>query len=265
MAKHRYRPLDRTVGYTVLEISTHTDDLYCWTDDPQQQRQVLEQAQNAGITYLPMRQGRQIVGLVQRDAMTIDKVIPITADWLIAADTPILHLIELFAQNPDRVFLVLQSSQIVGLVAPADLNKVPARASLYLLTAQFESELAQLVRRELCEDEAELAKLLSDRRIQMLHDEHDKTRKGNLELNLFYHLYLADLFTIISKHPRLRDLLGFRSRYHADSRLDFTDLRDRVSHLTGMLITSRSELEKINLACETMTQLSYTMNKLNDY
>lgn len=263
MAKNSYRPLDRTIGYSVLEIATSRNELYSWTDDPDQQQLVLQQAKDADITHLPVKQGDQITGLVRRNGLKVSEPIPLTADWLIAADTPILHLIELFAAKMDRVFLVLQSSEVVGLVAPADLNKVPARASIYLLTAQFEAELINLVRTQLGEDEEELEKLLTNDRVKKLREDHDKAEKGDVNLSLFYHLYLSDLFTIVSKHGRLRTLLGFTSRSQVDKCLNFTDLRDRVSHLTGMLLTSRDELENINTACDTMIELSHKIGNLN--
>lgn len=263
MAKNQYRRLERTIGYSVFEITTPRDDLFFWTDDPIKQNQILQQAKEDDVTYLPVKQGEQIIGLVKRVELAVGETIPLTADWLIAADTPILHLIELFAEKPDRIFLVLQSSKIIGLVAPADLNKVPARASIYLLTAQFEDALARLVRAELNENETELEKLLSGDRIQTLRDEHAQTQKGDLTLSLFYHLYLADLFTIVAKHQDLRKRLGLRSRNHADCELDFADLRNRVSHLTGLLLTSRDDLQTINDVCSKIIRLSDTMNNPN--
>ncbi len=240
---------------------THVDHLYFWPEEGDQQVEVLQRAMDDAVTYLPVRRESQIAGLVRRDGLTISDTIPLTADWLIAADTPILHLIELFAEKSDRVFLVLQSSKIIGLVAPADLNKVPARASIYLLTAQFEAELAQLVRDMLQEDEAILEQYLSADNIKKIRDEHTKAKAGDLGLSLYYFLYLADLMTIAARHEGLRQHLGLRSRSHADSEFDFADLRNRVSHLTGLLLTSRDELQLINAACSKIIRLSSMMNK----
>lgn len=221
---------------------------------------MLQRAKEDAVTYLPVKREGQISGLVRRDELSVSEVIPLTADWLIAADTPILHLIELFAETSDRVYLVLQSSKIIGLVAPADLNKVPARASIYLLTAQFEAELAVLVRSTLQEDETLLEGLLSAENINKLRDEHTKAKASDLGLSLYYYLYLADLMTIVSKHEALRKRLGLRSRSHADTELDFAELRNRVSHLTGLLLTSRDELETINSACSKIIRLSDMIN-----
>lgn len=256
------KPLARTIGYTVREIATPIEDLRFWTDDRDAQTNVAaaQGDKQEAFTYLPVEQDGKITGLVRYAAPGVSEFIPLSADWLIAADTPILHLIELFAEAPDRIYLVLQSSKIVGLVAPADLNKVPARASIYLLTAQFEAELAQLIRNTLHEDEAELEALLTADVLQKLRDEQTKTNVTDLGLNLFYYLYLADLMTIVAKHPELRAIFGFRSRSEADRALDFADLRNRVSHLTGLLITSRDELKVLNDACNKIIDLSARMN-----
>jgi hypothetical protein len=104
--QHGNRALGRHIGHTVLEIMTPVDELYLWADEPD--AVVLEQARAAGITYLPVQRGGQIGGLARRDELRIAEHLPLTADWLIAADTPILHLIELFARQPERIFLILQ-------------------------------------------------------------------------------------------------------------------------------------------------------------
>ncbi|MCA0454967.1 MAG: hypothetical protein LCI00_13425 [Chloroflexi bacterium] len=251
--------LNRSIGYTVREITTSFDKLYCLSNDGQQEA-VLEHARKDRVTYLPVREGSRITAIARREDLTIAEILPLTADWLIAADTPILHLIELFAEKSDRVFLVLQSSRIIGLVAPADLNKVPARASIYLLTAQFEAELAVLVRNMLGEDEAILERLLSPDNITKIRAEHAKANAGDIGLTLFYYLYLADLMTIVAKHEGLRKSLGLKSRSHADSQLDFADIRNKVSHLTGMLITSQDDLKTLNEACNKIIRLSEAMN-----
>lgn len=251
--------LNRSIGYTVREIATPFDKLYCWSAQSQPS-DVLEQARRDRVTYLPVREGSQIVAIARREELSIAEILPLTADWLIAADTPILHLIELFAEQVDRVFLVLQSSKIIGLVAPADLNKVPARASIYLLTAQFEAELAVLVRNTLQEDEQLLERLLTPENIIKIRTEHAKANASDIGLSLYYYLYLADLMTIVAKHEGLRKCLGLKSRSHADSQLDFAEIRNKVSHLTGMLITSRDDLKILNEACSKIIRLSEAMN-----
>ncbi len=249
---------ERSLGYAVREIITPIDDLVLWSDDPLMQQDAL---QNRFITHFPVRVDGKITGMVRREGEAVGAFMPLTAEWLIAADTPILHLIDLFDQNADRVFLVLQSSQIIGLVAPADLNKIPARASIYLLTAQFEDKLAKLVRRTLNEDEVVLEQLLSAENMQKVREEHAKAKASDLGLSLYYFLYLADLMTLAAKHPDLRARLKLRSRSHADAELRFTELRNRVSHPSGLLIKSRAELGEINLACSKIIRLSMAMKE----
>jgi hypothetical protein len=261
MDKVLSRSLDRNIGYSVIEIATPIDQLYCWDDDPDTQNQVLQQAFEDDITYLPDRLDGQIIGLRKRVERTVGETIPISPDWLITADTKILHLIELFAEKPDRVFLVLSSSEIVGLVAPADLNKVSARASVYLLTAHFEDALVSEVRQALNESEEELKECLSENRLQELQKEHAEAQNGDLALSLFHHLYLADLCTIVAKNATLRDLLGFSSRNQADGQLHgVTDLRNSVSHLTGPLLTSRGQVSEVNDTCGKIIQWIERMN-----
>ncbi|MBK9751370.1 MAG: hypothetical protein IPO91_32010 [Chloroflexi bacterium] len=252
------RPIiDRSVGYSVREIVTPKDQLVYWSlDEVETQKAAIEQAAQAKITYLPIKSNGKIVGIARREGQDIIEQHSLMAEWLIAADTPILHLIALFAQNADRVFLVLQSSEIIGLVAPSDLNKIPARASIYLLTAQFEDLLANLIREKLEHEESNLQALLSPENFRKISDERSRANEEDVSLNLFHYLYFADLHTIAAKHSDCREHLGFKSRKQAQQAFDFmAELRNRVSHLTGLLITSRTDLASIDRACETMIHL----------
>ena len=120
----RYEP-----GYTVLDIATPLAQLTCWRiNEPRDE--VVAAAHAHNLTYIPVLDEGGVCGVISRAQLAAGgAALPLTADWLLATDTRVLELIKLFAQQPQRIFLVLQSSAIVGLVAPADLNKIPARAS----------------------------------------------------------------------------------------------------------------------------------------
>jgi hypothetical protein len=112
------------------------------------------------------------------------------------------------------------------------------------------------VRGWLREDESWLEQLLSPENLKKLRDEHAKARAADFGLNLYHYLYLADLITILAKHEPLRAALGFKSRGQAERELDFTEVRNRVRHPTGFMITSRQDLEIINQACARIIHLS---------
>ena len=263
MSTNGFHRIDRTIGYTVKDIITPTADLMCWMPEENNVDALRTAAQADEISFLPVKKQGKIVGVVPADCLEEKQIRPLTVDWLIAADTPILHLITLFAENPERVFLVLESSHIIGLVAPADLNKLPARASLYLLTAHFEAELAQVVRYALEDDESRLGEYLSEGRIEKLKAQRDDAGRQDMHLSLFHWLYITDLTEIIACREDLRDRLGFTSKGEAEKALSFRTLRNNVSHMTNLVVASREELKKLDDQCKRLIDYSAELKKIN--
>jgi hypothetical protein len=249
------------LGYTVIDIATPAAALTCW-ESGQPRAEITAFAHQHNLTYIPVRNGQQITGIITREALHNGaEPMRLTADWLIAADTPILELIELLAHQPDRVFLVLQASRIVGLTAPADLNKIPARASVYLLIAEFEAELARLIRRVL-PDDAQLEPYFSADRWARLQAEKRRAANRDIELDLLHHMYISDLVLIARKNDQIRAALGFANSTQAKNALKFKTLRDAVSHPTSPLVAARSELPELHARCHRLLELNQRMAAL---
>ncbi|MAS36522.1 MAG: hypothetical protein CL610_21135 [Anaerolineaceae bacterium] len=248
-------PISRDTGYKVVDIATPASQLTCW-EAGQGHDDIVRCAIEDNLTYIPVRNEGRITGIISRKALEAGETpCNLTSDWLIATDTTILEIIELFAEQPDRVFLVLKASNIVGLVAPADLNKIPARASVYLLIAHFEAELARLIRRILPADEDYQPFLTADR-WQKLQTEKANAAQKDIELDLLHHMHIYDLALIARQNDQVRELLGFETASKARRALDFQSWRNRVSHPTRPLITSRAELVKLNEACHRLIDLN---------
>lgn len=254
--------ISREIGYRVIDIATPASQLTCW-ESGQSREEILNCACDNNLTYIPVREDSRITGIVSRKALENgEEPCSLTSDWLIATDTTILEVIELFARQPERVFLVLQASRIVGLVAPADLNKIPARASVYLLIAHFEAELARLIRRVMPNDD-DYRPYLSDERWSKLREEKAQAAEKDIELDLLHHMHIYDLTLIARQHDRVRELLGFETASQARRVLDFQSLRNRVSHPTRPLITTRGELVKLDETCRRLIELNQRIVKAN--
>jgi hypothetical protein len=98
--------------------------------------------------------------------------------------------------------LVLEGRSISGLVTPVDLGRPAARTYFYLLLAQLEIALAEVVRRRFPEQNRAVA-LLNYR---------SRTRHAELVTELRRHddfiddvaaLFLADLLVVVSRTPEL--------------------------------------------------------------
>lgn len=247
-------------SYTVLDIATPLEQLTCWrAGDPRDV--VVEAAVAHNLTYLPVLDATGVCGIISRDALAAGAApSPLTADWLLATDTSILELVGLFAQQPQRVFLVLQASAVVGLVAPADLNKIPARASVYLLVAHFEMELARLLRLTLV-DEGDFRPFFTAARWQKLQDDRGRQARGDVELDLLQMMELGDMVDIARKHESLRQSLGFASNSQCRKAMDLQGIRNRISHPTRPLIERREDLAGLNDACERLADLHRRIEK----
>lgn len=243
------------IGYTVADIATPIAELSCW-EGGQARAEIAQYAVRHNLTYIPLKEAGRITGIITRDAL-VNGAEPwhLTSDWLIASDTPILELIQLFAEKSDRVFLMLQASRVCGLVAPADLNKIPARATVYLLIAQFEAELARLIRTMLPRDE-DMQACLSDDRWQKLMEEKTRAAEKDIEMDLLHYMHIYDLVLIARQNDGVRQLLGFETTSQARKALDFQGLRNRVSHPARPLITARSELAKLAETCRRLVELN---------
>ena len=241
-------------GYTVLDIATPLAQLTCWrVGEPRDA--VVTAARAHNLTYIPVLDGEEVCGILSSAQLAAGAdALPLTADWLLATDTQLLELIKMFAQQPQRVFLVLQASAIVGLVAPADLNKIPARASVYLLIAHFELELARLLRLML-DDDGDYRPFFTAMRWQKLQEDRVRQARGDVELDLLQMMELGDMVDIARKHEPVRALLGFASNSQCRKAMDLQGLRNRISHPTRPLIERREDLAGLNDACERLADL----------
>ena len=220
MTTEQRMTIGRTIGHRVSEIMTPWSALLTIDEQRFDDQDVLREAEALGITYVPVVSGEHVVGLLQLERGELPMRTQLSSDWFVVADTWVLELLDLFAMVPDRVFLVMGSRRVAGLVAPADLNKVPARASVYLLTATIEHALANLVRQEIGDDEVALASFLAPSRLEKLREQQVDARRGDLEMPLLNYTYLEDLATIVSKHAGLCSRLGFTSANHAKRELE---------------------------------------------
>ncbi len=254
----RYEP-----GYTVQDIATPLAQLTCWRlDEPREP--IVAQASRHNLTYVPVLDDRGVCGIISCSALATGAAAqPLTADWLLATDTRVLQLIKLFAQQPERVFLVLQASSIVGLVAPADLNKIPARASVYLLLAHFELELARLMRLALNGD-GDWRPFFTAGRWQKLQEDRARQARADVELDLLQMMELGDLVDIARKHEPVRTLLGFSSNSQCRKTMDLQGIRNRISHPTRPLVERREDLAGLSDACERLADLHLRIERAHN-
>lgn len=217
--------------FTVESLMTLREDLFTYTLNAQEQIPNDEQP----FDVVPLVQDGTIVGVLEKGSKEVQ---PLSSHWLVTRDTSIPDLLTLFVKTRRSAFLVYSRQEVIGLVSPADLNKLPARAYFYNLIGELEIGLARLIRQE-CESSPNLVvqSLTPKRQVEMEKTKADLA-KGNAEVDLLEFLYLAELIGILEKKPELRQRLNLGSRNKAEKMFSgINDLRTQTMHLVRPLLT----------------------------
>jgi len=186
------------------------------------------EARRRRFDLLPLTRDGRIVGLLRvRDG----EPEPLNERWLVSRDTAIPDLLSLFVETTRPGFLVLRRQEVVGLVTPADLNKLPTRVFLYNLIGEVELALAAQIREHFDGDAGQMLNLLSPKRRREIKEPLAHLAEGNVDIEPMQLLRLSDLINIMAKREELRAELGFSSRRAAEMALGgLNDLRNRTMH-----------------------------------
>jgi len=196
---------------------------------------VEHQARDAHHSFdvVPVEDAGRVVGVILQSSREYR---PLNEEWLISQDTSIPHLLDLFVRMGQQAYLVVHQQQIVGIVTPADLNKLPARVYVYHVIGGLEMALAERIREMYRNNPDEVLQLLGNR-APHVRDSQGETTTGNVEVDDVYYLDLSDLVTVLQKSDALRVKLGYTSRKAAEKALGgIVDLRHRVMHTVRPLI-----------------------------
>jgi hypothetical protein len=182
----------------------------------------------AEYDLVPIVRGHEIVGIWEKGA---EKAVPLTPDWFVSRDTAIPHLLRVFAEKECEGLLALYGQMIVGLVTPADLNKLPVRAYLYNLIGGLEVGLARLLRQYFHGRVDDMLELLREGSRKKVAGELEQTTAGNAGVAPVEYLHISDLLDVVSREPQLRRMLGYPSRTQAEKdHRGLVELRHVVMH-----------------------------------
>lgn len=217
---------------TVKDLMTPRADFCCVSGDRLSEASVI--AQEMSFDLLPVEESGRLVG-IWYDGVTDFE--PLTDRWLVSRDTSIPDLLTLFVESQRLGFLVLHCQEIVGLVTPADLNKLPVRVYVYNLIGELELRLAGVVQNYCGNDLDKLCRALGEKRWKELVKKSKQMKKGNVDINPVQLLYLRDLLYLIITQPIVLNKLGLSS----DLLLDLNNLRNQTMHLVRPLLEQPPE------------------------
>jgi hypothetical protein len=172
---------------------------------------------------------------------------PLTHRWLVSRDTAIPDLLQILLASGRPGFLVFHRQDVVGLVTPADLNRLPVRVYLYFLIGEVELALTLQIRNHFAAAPEDALQMLSARRRAALEAQMAALVEQNIGVDPVQLLRLSDLINIAAKHEPLRSQLGFSSRGAVEKALGgLNDLRNRTMHpVRPLLARSPEDMERL--------------------
>jgi hypothetical protein len=227
--------------FTVETIMTPRNQLLAW-DGSAALDTLWQQAANLKIDTIPVTDHGQIIGILRRGETETS---PLTPDWLISRDTSIPHLLEVFAAKKQPCLFVFHRQEIIGIVTPADFNKLPARTYFYNLLAELEMLIASRAREHFGQTQDVILTLL-DRQGEL---EALKTHmaESDLEIDIIHTLNLSDMVNVICKVDTMRERLGFPSRKQVEKQLNgLVHLRNDIMHPVRLILDDYQGIDKLN-------------------
>lgn len=246
--------------FTVETLMTPCGDLLSWEYGTDLSA-LRAKAKQQRFDLIPVTEGDRIVGLLCGEA---EEPEPLTDQWLVSRDTGIHDLLNLFVESGRPGFLVFHRQDVVGLVTPADLNRLPARVYFYNLIGELELALAAYIRRHFAHDPDGILLALSEKRRKDVKEQERGLVKGNVDIDVVEQLYLSDLIDIVEKTDSLRSGLGFPSRKAAHGALGgLNELRRQTMHLvTPVLKRVPDDLTKLHRRVERAKEILHRLEVL---
>jgi CBS domain-containing protein len=188
-------------------------------------------------------------------------------DDLIADSTPLIGVMHEFKDVPRRHLFVLGGNAVTGIITLADLQKPVARIFMFGLITMLESTITELLRLSNVASVHDIARLLSEKRMEDAMRLHDFRKRDGLDLDFVESLQLADKATLLATHPTLGPAVaGFPSRRVLDRFMsNVQKLRNSLAHANSELVEQGSWpatialLEEIEQVIERLERLGVAM------
>ena len=236
--------------FTAQTIMTPITSLVTW-DGVESLASVWERADAFKIDTIPVLKNGAIGQVIQRGNET---PLPLTYAWVVTRDASIPVIVAIFAMSSKKCLMVLAGQAVVGVVTPADLNKLSARTYFYNLIAELEITLAQAIhKRGFTHDE--LFNLLGDDQKRQ-EEIQTKLTNSELELELIHTLYLSEMVNIIKDDTTLRKTLGFPSNSQVKKQLNtLVHFRNDIMHPNNLILNDNHGVKDLHERIEKIARV----------
>jgi hypothetical protein len=246
--------------FTVETLMTPREDLLVW-DRVEPIEHVWAEADKLKIDTIPVtgKKNGQIDAVLQRG---MDDPVPLTYDWLITRDSSVPGLIKVLEERKKQCLLVLAGQDVVGLVTPADLNKLAARTYFYNVLAELEMTLAGHVRRLFPEKEKDkLLETLKPKK-KRLEEIARKVQASKYEIDVVHALYLPEMISLIRSDHILWSRMGFPSGDEEGTAIKrVKDFRNNIMHPENPLLSNGTGIDELK---KSIDQLEITLSNMKE-
>lgn len=243
-----YDDISRTI--VVRHIQTPAERLrgFAPEEEVESVRRVLE---DGNFDYGPVMRDLTVIGRIARKACgsapSSSRVgslaEPLAATMLISADTEISRAIRALAEDP--WLLVVGGRSIAGVITPSDLNRQAARTYFYLLLADFEIRLADVIRTEFLDPDVVLSLVGEETRVEITR-RHTVAQAGEVDSDLVAAMDLSDLVNIGARSAPVRSAFGTGSRTGwEDIAGPLCEFRNQVMHLARPMLDDHLGLPRL--------------------
>jgi hypothetical protein len=210
-----------------------------------------ERATQLKVDTIPVEQNEYIVAVLSRGSAL---PVPLTPEWLVSRDTAIPDVVRVFAEKSKPCLFVFYRQEVIGIVTPADLNKLPARTYFYNLLAELEMLIADRIRHCYRDEEMILSLLRSDR----VDNAKRRMERHDLEIDIVNALELTDLLKLARNCPAILSALRISKNRFDDIFNPFDEFRNRVMHPSNLILNDQKGIEKLN------NRVQNALNMLNE-
>lgn len=161
-----------------------------------------------------------------------------------------IDLLKKFEKEKRTFYFLVDSEDVLGLITISNLNCLAVYHYIYQITSNLERILSSFIRSYLNQNEViEILKKTTDKSAKIALKSFIDDKNKNFENNIFQHLYLPTLNTIIkySEHKlpeKAKQILFYRKEFSSNGL--YNKIRNEIAHPIGALFKSHESIFQIN-------------------
>ena len=181
---------------------------------------------------MPIKENNKITKYWDKNT---NQIFEIKQEHVISSNLDLISLVDCFTERP---FYFIKHKEIIGLVNIPDLNKSPMRVLLFLLVAEIELSLKEILSKRIDEP---LNYVSEDRKNKIILEKNNQKSK-NVDLDIYEYLYIVDFLKILRKQEELLETLEI-SKSFIDNMEFIDNFRNGIAHPTRGIFKDNQQID----------------------